>query len=323
MKLLYHITESNNPCENLALEELLFSMLGNDEVLLYLWQNDNTVVIGRNQNAWRECRLDAFAAQKGHLVRRLTGGGAMYQDMGNQNFTFFAPNTLYDVWKQTEVIRLAAASFGIDTERSGRNDILADGRKFSGNAYFKGSVSSFHHGTILISSDLSRLSQFLAPSPEKLKSKGVDSVRSRVVNLCELKPAITPTAMRNAVIRAFEQVYESKAELFDSAALDIKKLTDLTAHYADDTWRLGLKAAFDFNARRRFSFGELEFDFSVHDNRVTQAAVHSDALDAPWVLAMEQSFVGKEFSAAALAAAIPENPDRKEVEDFFRTEFLV
>jgi len=129
--------------------------------------------------------------------------------------------------------------------------------------------------------------------------------------------------MRNAVIRAFEQVYESKAELFDPAALDTKKLTALTAHYADDTWRLGLKAAFDFNARRRFSFGELEFDFSVHDNHVTQAAVHSDALDAPWVLAMEQSFVGKEFSAPALAAAIPENPDKEEVEDFFRTEFLV
>ncbi|MCL2601756.1 MAG: lipoate--protein ligase [Treponema sp.] len=323
MELSYYVTDSIDPCENLALEELLFSKLENEQVLLYLWQNDNTVVIGRNQNAWRECRLDAFAAQKGNLVRRLTGGGAMYQDMGNQNFTFFAPNRLYDVVKQTEVIRRAVASFGIEAVRSGRNDILADGRKFSGNAYHQGTAASFHHGTILVSSDLSRLSQFLAPSPEKLISKGVTSVRSRVVNLCELNPKITPNDVRAAVIRAFAEVYECEPKLLDSSIIDTEKLAQVRAQYADDNWRLGQNSKFDFNFHKRFSFGELEFDFSVQNGLVTKAAVHSDALDAQWVIAMEENFSGKAFTKAELAQSIPAGVDKDEVAAFFLTEFSV
>ncbi|MCL2558588.1 MAG: lipoate--protein ligase [Treponema sp.] len=321
MRLLYHVTDSTDPFDNLALEEFLFSRLSGDQVILYLWQNENTVVIGRNQNAWRECRLDVFAAQNGRLVRRLTGGGAMYQDMGNQNFTFFAPAALYDVEKQTEVIRLAVKSFGIETQRSGRNDILADGRKFSGNAYHAAKEKSFHHGTILISSDLGRLSGFLTPSPEKIQSKGVQSVASRVVNLRDLCPELTPQAIRAALLRAFAEVYGEEPQPFDRELFDTGEIARLRERYADDDWRIGRLSRFDYNARRRFSFGELEFDFSVENGRVSKAAVHSDALDAAWVLEMERGLLGAAFTAEALAQAIPAGNGRDETAEFFLREF--
>jgi len=322
MKCTWHITDCTDPYENLALEELLFSQIQPDEVLLYLWQNDNTVVIGRNQNAWRECRLEAFSAQNGRLARRLSGGGAVYHDMGNQNFTFIAPHNLYDVARQTEVIRLAVNAFGINAERSGRNDIVADGKKFSGNAFHRGSDASFHHGTVLISSDMSRLSEFLAPSPEKLEAKGVKSVRARVINLTELSPDITPESVRTAILDAFAEVYGVTPELLELSRIDPAKHRELAARYAEDEWRLGRMSEFDYSFRRRFSFGELEFHFSVQNGLVTEATVYSDAMDALWVKELEKAFVSVPFNTMSLSQAVPDNPqsggDADEVAGFFR-----
>lgn len=318
-KCTYYITDCTNPYKNLAMEELLFSQIKPGEVLLYLWQNDNTVVIGRNQNAWRECRLEAFAAQNGHLVRRLSGGGAVYHDMGNQNFTFIAPLDLYDVERQTEVIRLAARAFGIEAERSGRNDIHADGKKFSGNAFHQTADTAFHHGTILISSDMGSLAKFLAPSPEKLESKGVKSIRSRVINLTELSPDVTPASMRDELLTAFAAVYGITPEPLDLSRIDNAKLESLTAHYADDNWRLGEMSEFDYSFRRRFSFGELEVQLSVRNGLVSEAKVYSDAMDAPWVKELEKSLIGAAFTTTALAWAVPDSQnidDKQEVAEF-------
>jgi len=322
MKCTWYVTDCTDPYENLAREELLFSQIQPGEILLYLWQNDNTVVIGRNQNAWRECRLETFSAQNGRLARRLSGGGAVYHDMGNQNFTFIAPHDLYDVECQTEVIRLAVNAFGINAERSGRNDIQADSKKFSGNAFHRGKDAAFHHGTILISSDMGRLSKFLAPSPEKLEAKGVKSVRARVINLAELNPDITPKGIRAAILDAFDKVYGVAPQPLNPSRIDPEKLKQLTARYADDDWRLGRMSEFDYSFRRRFSFGELEFHFSVQNGNITEARVYSDAMDALWVKELENSLASTPFNTAALAAAVPNNSqsedDAAEVADFFR-----
>ena len=318
MKCYYHITDSTNPYRNLALEEWFFRAVRPDEMVLYLWQNDNTVVIGRNQNAWRECRLEEFSAQSGRLARRISGGGAVFHDLGNQNFTFLAENDLYDVERQTEVIRLAARKFGINAQRSGRNDILAGDRKFSGNAFHRTREASFHHGTILISSDMERLGQFLAPSPEKLQSKGVESVRARVVNLCELNPEVTPAAMREALLEAFGQVYGVRPEPYPFAErMQIEALAVLTERYESEAWRLGRLSAFTWELRRRLSFGELEFQLQVEDGIVKTARVYSDAMDADWVEALGAALAGRPFTGEALAEAVPPSlhapGDREEV----------
>lgn len=318
MKCYYHITESTAPYRNLALEEWFFRAARPGEVLLYLWQNDNTVVIGRNQNAWRECRLEEFSAQSGRLARRISGGGAVFHDLGNQNFTFLADNDLYDVARQTEVIRLAARAFGIDARRSGRNDILAEDRKFSGNAFHRGGQASFHHGTILISSDMGRLGRFLAPSPEKLRAKGVESVQARVVNLCELSPGLTPAAMREALLTAFGQVYGARPEPYPlEERLRPEDLAALTERYGSEAWRLGRLSAFTWELRRRLSFGELEFQLQVENGVVREARVYSDAMDADWVEALGTALVGCPFTGEALSGAVPvshQSPgDREEV----------
>ena len=309
MELYYYIHQGTNPYENLALEELLFESLGEDEVILYLWQNDNTVVIGRNQNPWRECRLEAFTAQSGRLARRLSGGGAVFHDLGNQNFTFLAPNSHYNVSRQLEVIQKAVSLFGMTAENSGRNDILVNGRKFSGNAFHKTAKAAFHHGTILINSDMARLGEFLAPSPEKLQAKGVESVRARVINLQEESPAVTPAAMRAALVDAASRVYHQTPQPLPTERIDRPRWQALTEKYESDQWRLGRLSQFSYELRHRFDFGELELLLSVENGLVQEAKVYSDAMDAGWVQVLEQSLKGKPFTAAGLSRAVPRAQD--------------
>ena len=130
-------------------------------------------MIGRNQNCWKECRVSELEADGGHLVRRLSGGGAVYHDLGNLNFTFCMRKEDADVDRQLQVIIEAVASFGLTAEKTGRNDVAINGQKFSGNAFFDSKGCYYHHGTLLLNVDTTSMSRFLNPSKAKLQSKGV------------------------------------------------------------------------------------------------------------------------------------------------------
>ena len=166
-KLKYILTDCTDPAKNLAVEEYLTFRADPDEVTMYLWQNANTVVIGRNQNPWKECRLEEMAEGGCTLARRVSGGGAVYHDLGNLNFTFIAQEGLYDVAKQTEVILRAVQILGIHAEKNGRNDLTIDGKKFSGHAYFKRGKYCYHHGTIMMDVNRDVLSRYLNVSTAK------------------------------------------------------------------------------------------------------------------------------------------------------------
>ncbi|MDR2776191.1 MAG: lipoate--protein ligase, partial [Tannerella sp.] len=213
MKLSYILSEQTNPYKNIALEEYLLWNVEKDECILYLWQNRHTVVIGINQNPWKEAHVKELEQDGGFLARRMSGGGAVFHDLGNLNFTFLVREGKYDVVRQLDVIIHAVAKFGIYAVRSGRNDILTDGKKFSGNAFFNSRGYCYHHGTLLLNVDMSDLSRYLNVSHTKLQSKGVDSVRSRVINLKDLAPDIAVESLQTALIEAFGEVYGGSPQL--------------------------------------------------------------------------------------------------------------
>ncbi|MEG2456614.1 MAG: lipoate--protein ligase family protein, partial [Clostridia bacterium] len=173
MKCLYYKSDSYNPYENLAVEEFLFETLPTDTFVFYLWQNARTVVIGRNQNAYLECQIDALLSDGGKLARRNSGGGAVYHDKDNLNFTFIFNKENYDLQKDFKVISEALKEFDIKAEISGRNDIIVDGKKISGNAFLNIKNKVCHHGTLLVNVDTEKMAKYLKVDVEKLLKNGV------------------------------------------------------------------------------------------------------------------------------------------------------
>ena len=214
IRQLYFLrTGGTDPYENLATEACLMKHCPQDSAILYLWQNEKTVVIGKNQNPWKECDLPLLQDDGIRLARRKSGGGAVYHDLGNLNFTFLLPLSDYDPLRQLDVICSALRRFGISAQRTGRNDITVDGRKVSGSAFQKSGGIGCHHGTLLVASDVEKMSRYLRPSAEKLQTKGVDSVRSRVVNLQALFPELSVENLAAAVKEAFIQSFSLPCHL--------------------------------------------------------------------------------------------------------------
>jgi lipoyltransferase and lipoate-protein ligase len=291
-----------DPHRNLAIEQHLLETVEGGCCLLYLWKNERTVVIGKNQNAWAECRTSLLEADGGTLARRLSGGGAVYHDRGNLNFTFLMREEDYDLSRQLAVIRTACRSLGVETEISGRNDLLALGRKFSGNAFYHHDGRTYHHGTLLVDVDGEAMRRYLSPSKAKLEAKGVESVRARVVNLKELNPAITVDNLKTAMKAAFSEVYGLPVSA--PPTLDEARVTELTAHYASDAWLYGRRLPCTFRCESRFFWGGIELQLSVDHGTVTDTRVYTDDLDPETAPRLERALKDAPFSLAALSARI-------------------
>ncbi|MBQ7871743.1 MAG: lipoate--protein ligase [Oscillospiraceae bacterium] len=295
---------SFDPHYNLAVEQHLLETVDAGTCVLYLWQNENTVVIGRNQNPWAECRTTLLEEEGGQLARRLSGGGAVFHDLGNLNFTFLVPQGDYDLDRQLGVITEAVRRLGLHAERSGRNDILADGRKFSGNAFYKNGTQAYHHGTLLVEADMEKLGRYLVPSRAKLQSKGVESVRARVVNLRELNPEISIPGLKAALREAFEAVYGLNTQVIRPEELDAEAIAALTARNRSWEWNYGQRLPFSFQCEGRFDWGGVQLAFQVEHGTVQQAKVYSDAMD--WALAprAEALLTGSRFVLGDLQARL-------------------
>lgn len=292
------------PYPNFGMEEALLYRVGEEECILYLWQNEKTVVIGRNQNAWKECRKEELEAAGGHLVRRLSGGGAVFHDLGNLNFTFITRKANYDVARQTEVILRAVKKLGINAERTGRNDITVNGRKFSGNAYYETGDFCCHHGTILLAVNTEEMAAYLNVSKEKLKSKSVDSVKSRVANLCEFVPDLTAKQMAECLKESFGEVCGLPVEPLSAERIKEDEITEKTARFASWDWTYGRRIAFSDESVKRFSWGEVQILVRVDEGRVREGKIWSDALDTELTEKAEQFISGMVWSRKAAEAAL-------------------
>ena len=298
-------TRTPDPWWNLAVEEYLLNSVKDGECILYLWQNQNTVVIGKNQNAWRECRTELLESEGGKLARRLSGGGAVFHDDGNLNFTFVVSREDYDIKRQSKVILAAVKSLGIDAILSGRNDITANGRKFSGNAFCFRKSGAYHHGTILVSVDFSKLSRYLQVSKEKISSKGIQSVQSRVVNLTEFKPSLTVDIMADALAAAFAELYGGRPTVTEGLGdIDLKVIEGLREKYASWEWRYGETPKFDVRLDTRFPWGGIEIGLSLEKGRIAHAKVFSDAMDEEFIGSLPPIMEGHTLNLPSLADGI-------------------
>lgn len=318
--MLYVVkTDCTDPYKNLALEEHLLLNVGED-VILYLWQNKHTVVIGRNQNPWAECRTSLLEEEGGHLARRLSGGGAVYHDLGNLNFTFLCKDEHYDLQKQLSVIQEACRLCGIDATFSGRNDLLADGRKFSGNAFYHSKGFSYHHGTLLIDTDMNRLGRYLSPPKAKLESKGVTSVRSRVVNLKELSPTLTCEKMKEYMTRAFEAVYGQKALLLPVPEEAI--LLPMAEKYASADWLYGRPIPFNCTIQSQFAWGHLQVLIEVNGGIIENVQVYTDAMDFALAEQLRGALIGIPFRSEELVRAVQALPYGEDLAQMLRAQEL-
>ncbi|MGI6707213.1 MAG: lipoate--protein ligase [Clostridia bacterium] len=303
-------TQNVDPWRNLAKEEYLLDHVEKGECILYLWQNQNTVVIGKNQNPWRECSTELLEEEGGKLARRLSGGGAVFHDLGNLNFTFVVDRQAYDLHRQLEVILSAVRKAGIPAEFSGRNDLVAGGRKFSGNAFCFRKNSAYHHGTIMVSADLEKLTRYLQVSREKMQSKGVQSVQSRVVNLSEYQPSLTINGMVELLIESFREIYGGNPPIsYDEEGMDVAALDRLYEKYASWEWRYGESPKFDIHLETRFPWGGIELGLNLKNGRVEKASVYSDAMDEEFIGMLPDALKGSAFHTHSLAEAVRRTSD--------------
>ena len=281
LKLQVIISPQYGPFLNRSVEQYLTEHQEEGGVTMYLWKNQQTVVIGYNQNPYSECNVKLLLDEGGYLMRRGTGGGAVYHDLGNINFSFIADKKNYDVRKQLSVIQEALHTYGLETEISGRNDLTCQGRKFSGNAFYSGRINNLHHGTILIKTDGEMMQRYLTVDKAKLQKHGVKSVASRVVNLSELVE-MDSESIKQPLIKAFEKVYGGKSELINfNDIAQTKEVQDTCERIGSYDFLFAKWDHFKTYKKAQFPWGSVAIDLKIEEKeqKITEAVIASDSLD--------------------------------------------
>lgn len=233
--------------------------------------------------------------------------------MGNLNFSFVASKGIYDEVRQTGVVLSCVRALGIPAVFQGRNDLVADGAKFSGHAYCHRQETSLHHGTLLLDVDLMRLAGYLNPDPEKMKSHSVASVRARVVNLSDFAPDLTIPALKAAMENAFIAEYGT-AQTLHEGQLPQPRIQALAQRNASFDWRVGRSPAGDALLSHRFPWGLVELSLTVSGGIVSDVSVHSDAMDESLIALLPNCLTGCRYDGPSLAAALRGLP-QPEAED--------
>lgn len=305
------ISNSYDPWFNLAVEDTIFRSMPADQRVLFLWRNAETIVIGRAQNPWRECNTERMKQDAVKLARRQTGGGAVFHDLGNTNFTFMAPKPEYDKEVSTNIVLAGLEKLGITGQANGRNDLVVmEGdsiKKFSGSAYRETADRGFHHGTLLLSADMQRLGDYLNPDEKKLKAKGISSVRSRVINLNQIKPDIDHEMVCQAIIEAFSEYYDEQLEPELIAPDEFQNLPGFEERFARQSsweWNFGQTPPFTHSLEERFDWGGVELLLDVEKGIIKHATVYTDMLDPAPLENLTRRLEGVHYNVANVVDAV-------------------
>lgn len=306
--MFYVIDKSTDPWWNLAAEEYLFKNF--DKPVFRLWQNDNAIIIGHHQNAFAEINLN-FVREKGiKVVRRLTGGGAVFHDLGNVNFTFIdnvngneESSAMFA--RFTRPVIDALRGIGVEAYLEGRNDLLIDGRKFSGNAVARYRNRLLQHGTLLFSASMADLSNALAARPEKFAGKSVQSNRSRVTNITEHLPA--PMSIDEFIdyMHAFVAGAGSGYSQYEYTASDLREIQKLRDEkYSQDSWNYGNSPKYTYSKVKKFPAGLVEIYLGVSRGIIEEIKIYGDYFFTKDTEELENLIKGCGHSHSALAERI-------------------
>lgn len=309
------LSDSFNPYFNLAVERWLFETLEPDTHILYLWRNHDTVVIGRGQNPWLECNLTKMQDDEVSLVRRPTGGGAVFHDLGNTNFSFLTRRQNHNRQINIQIIISALEQLNFKAMAVGRNDIMVEEpvsgqpRKISGSAYREQGDRALHHGTLLICADLQRLADYLNPRKKKLEAKGVQSVRSRVMNLIEINPHIEHLILAEAVIEQFCSWYRTACTIEEIDSDQLRSQPQIQAYFNELKqwdWQFGKTLPFTHHLERQFAWGGLDILLNVAQGKIEQAQIYSDTLEPELAENMQIKLQGLNYDSAMIGQAFNE-----------------
>lgn len=288
-------SNSTDPYFNLALEEYVFEKLPKDEGYFMLWQNDNTIVIGKYQNAAEEVNQKVVDEKQIKVARRLSGGGAVYHDMGNLNFTFVVDkkdieglNFKMFIVPIIETLK----NFGVNAEFNGRNDITIDGKKFSGNSQYIRQGRVMHHGCIMLDSNMADVASALNVKAAKFESKNVKSVRSRVTTInANAEKKITMDEFKSALkAHILGDSYVEPYELSEQDIKEIKKLRD--EKYATWEWRYGKGAKYEMTREEKFDAGLVSVKMNVIGGKIKDIDISGDFFGNGDIAELENGLIG-------------------------------
>ena len=298
-----------DPRINLAIEEYLLNTMDveKDPFLLF-YINEPSIIIGKNQNTAEEINTDYVDSNGIHVVRRLSGGGAVYHDLGNLNYSFITVddgNSFRNFRKFTEPVVKALQSLGVNAELSGRNDLMAEGRKISGNAQFSTRGRMFSHGTLMFDTEVDAVVSALKVSKEKIESKGIKSIRSRVANISEfLKEPMSVTEFRAAILHSLFEGQDNVKhwELTDEDWDNIHALSK--KRYGNWDWNYGKSPKFNVKHSHRFPVGGIDVRLQVEAGLIKEVTIYGDFFGVGDVAEIEGAITGVKYERASLDEAI-------------------
>lgn len=293
-----------DPRVNLAIEEFALKHLDINETYLLFYINEPSIIIGKNQNTVEEINAEYVREEGIHVVRRLSGGGAVYHDLGNLNFSFITKddgNSFHDFKKFTDPVVKALKKLGVNAELSGRNDILADGKKISGNAQFSTKGRMFSHGTLLFDSEIENVVSALNVRMDKIESKGIKSIRSRVTNIREhLEEDMTMEEFKQTLLTYLFEEFDSipKYELTESNWEEIRKIS--RERYANWDWNYGKSPKFNVELTNRFAGGSVDIRLHIVKGIIQECKIFGDFFGVGDVADIENKLNGVRYDREAI-----------------------
>lgn len=312
--MIFVPNENHDPRVNLAIETFLLQEMPLEEPILLFYINEPSIIIGRNQNTIEEINREYVEEHGIHVVRRLSGGGAVYHDFGNLNFSFIMPDdgdSFRDFAKVTKPIIQALHGLGISgAELKGRNDLVIDGLKFSGNAMYATNGRMFAHGTIMFDSDIDEVVNALKVKKEKIESKGIKSIRSRVTNikpfLPEEKQGMTTEEFREDILlKIFGVSSVEDVKTYELTEKDWEKINQISEqYYRNWDWNYGKSPDFNFSRQKRFSIGSIEVHLNVSEGIIEDVKIFGDFFGLGDIKDVEQVLTGIKYDKATLQEAV-------------------